>query len=374
MSELDRSPPAIGPSAGGLVEATREGVISAFVLGWHVAELFHSKVPGSGQPRQANLTKLTGIGELDPLSQARLLLAQVQADVHRVWRLIDWDHHPDPGPVQSLLEAETRAPGRFQAAMAELHGELLVALTAADFRLGKAYGLGRAMAETALLPDAKDPQTFQRLFDRHRLGNLLEWLADLKSVFPPHAAEGVRGSLQAWARWSQDPTLRPAPHEQGQSRPVDWGSAADRESVTRTLRRQGQLWRAVLSGEKDCVDLLSGDDYAGAADRLLGHLRRLTLGFLRRFWITTTALAVLVVAITATLVFVRSASTVAGVVLTAAAAIGLTWKSAASGLGRVLGQAQRPLWESELDAAVANAITRMPRERRVADRGASGRS
>ena len=374
MSELDRSLPAIGPSAGGLVEATREGVISAFVLGWHVAELFHSKVPGSGQPRQANLTKLTGIGELDPLSQARLLLAQVQADVHRVWRLIDWDHHPDPSPVRSLLEAEARAPGQFQAAMAGLHGELLVALTAADFRLGKAYGLGRAMAETALLPDAKDPRTFQRLFDRHRLGNLLEWLADLKSVFPPHAAEGVRGSLQSWAGWSQDPTLRPAPHEQGQGRPVDWGSVADRESVTRTLRRQGQLWRAVLSGEKDCVDLLSGDDYAGAADRLLGHLRRLTLGFLRRFWITTTALAVLVVAITATLVFVRSASTVAGVVLTAAAAIGLTWKSAASGLGRVLGQAQRPLWESELDAAVANAITRMPRERRVADRGASGRS
>lgn len=396
-------PHAIGPSASGLVDVAREGVISAFVLGWHVAELFHSRIPGSVQPRQANLNKLPGIGDLDPLSQARLLLAQVQADVQRVWRLIDWEHqHPDPSPVQSLLEADAREPGLFQAAMAGLHGELLVALTAADFRLGKAYGLGRALAETALLPDAKNPQTFQRLFARHRLGNLLEWLADLKSVFPPHAAEGVRGSLQAWAAWSQDPTLRPALHEQWRSsdredrgpatvpapstrwafsrwvsarrphlphgRPVDWSSAADRESVTRTLHRQGQLWRAVLSGEKECADLLSGDDYVGAADRLLGHLRRLTLGFLRRFWITTTALAVLVVVITATLVFVRSASTVAAVVLTAAGAIGLTWKSAASGLGRVLGQAQRPLWESELDTAVANAITRMPRERRVADR------
>jgi capsid protein len=34
----------------------------------------------------------------------------------------------------------------------------------------------------------------------------------------------------------------------------------------------------------------------------------------------------------------------------------------------VLGQVQRPLWESELDTAVANAITRLPRERRTTDR------
>jgi hypothetical protein len=401
---------AIGPPTGGRVDAPGEGVISAFVLGWHVAELFHSKVPGSVRRRQASLEKLAGIGDLGPLAQARLLLAQVQVDLQRVWQLIDLDHpQPDPSPVQSLLEADARAPGQFQAAMAGLHEELLVGLTAADFRLGKAYGLGRALAETALLPDASNPQTFQRLFARYRLANLLEWLADLKSLFPPHAAEAVRGSLPAWAAWSQHPILRPPlddrrqpwdwegedpapvtvpapptgwalsrwmpakrPHLP-QGRPVDWSSAADRESVTRALHRQGQLWRAVLSGEKDGVDLLSGDDYVGAADRLVGHLRRLLRGFLRRFWITTSVLAGLVVVIIATLVFVRTASRVAAVVLTAAGAIGLTWKSAASGLGRVLGQVQRPLWESELDTAVASAITRLPRERRAAGgRGLGG--
>jgi hypothetical protein len=406
VSELDRyqaNPQAVGASTGGLVDAADEGVVSAFVLGWHMAELFHSKVPGSVRRRQASLDKLAGIGELDPLSQARLLLAQVQVDLQRVWRSIDGDRQqPDPGPVRSLLEADARAPGQVQAAVAALHGELLVALTAADFRLGKAYGLGRALAETALLPDARSPQTFQRLFARYRLANLLEWLADLKSAFPPHAAEAVRGSLPLWAAWSQDPSLRPPPDERRQpwewedpapatvpapptrwalvrwmparrpevpqGRPVDWSLPADRESVTRALHRQGQLWRAVLSGEKAGVDLLSGDDYVRAADRLLGRLRRLLLEFLRTFWITTTALAVLGVAIIATLVFVHSASRVAVVVLTAGGAIGLTWKSAASGLGRVLGHVQRPLWESELDTAVANAITRLPRERRTADR------
>jgi hypothetical protein len=399
-------------SASDIADAARDSVISAFILGWHVAELFHAKVPRSSQHRQATLGKLVGIGELDPLAQARLLLAQVQADVRRTWWLDDSGHPlPDLSPVQSLLEAEVRQPGQLQAAVAELHRQLLVALTAADFRLGKAYGLGRALAETALLPDAKNPQTFQRMFARYRLANLLGWLADLKSVFPPHAAEAVRGSLQRWAAWSEAPSLRPVLDDlrpasdaevNGQApgpaptstraapapatrrttpgawfsrhpsephpRPVDWGSTADRESVTRALRRQGQLWRAILSGEKDSLDLLSADDYMWAADQLLGHLRRLTLGFLRRFWITTTAVALILVAAIVTVLAVRAVSTTVAAVLTAAGAIGLTWKGAASGLGRVLGQAQRPLWDSELDVAVANALTRMPRERRAADR------
>jgi hypothetical protein len=76
----------------------------------------------------------------------------------------------------------------------------------------------------------------------------------------------------------------------------------------------------------------------------------------------------LAVAIVATLLFVHTASRAAAVLLAAAGAIGLTWKSAASGLGRVLGHVQRPLWEGELDTAVANAITRLPRERRTTDR------
>jgi hypothetical protein len=364
-----------------------------------MAELFHANVPRSRQHRQAKLDKLVGIGELDPLSRARLLLAQVQADVRRTWWLDDSGRPPpDLSPVHSLLVAEVRQPAQLQAAVAELHRQLLVTLTTTDFRLGKAYGLGRALAETALLPDARNPQTFQRLFARYRLANLLSWLADLKSVFPPHAAEAVRGSLQAWVAWSEAPALRPAldglprasdaevngrarrrtaagswfsrhPSET-QTRPVDWGSAGDRESVIRALHRQGQLWRAILSGEKDGLDLLTADDYVWAADQLLGHLRRLTLGFLRRFWITTSAVALVVVAAVVTVVAIRAVSTTVAAVLTAAGAIGITWKGAASGLGRVLAQAQRPLWDSELDVAVARAVTLMPRERRAPDRSA----
>jgi hypothetical protein len=93
--------------------------------------------------------------------------------------------------------------------------------------------------------------------------------------------------------------------------------------------------------------------------------------FLRRFWVTTTAVAAILAAALVVVVVVRAASAVVAAVLAAAGAIGITWKGAASGLGRVLTQAQRPLWDSELDVAVANAVTWLPRERRTADRTAT---
>ncbi len=83
-----------------------------------------------------------------------------------------------------------------------------------------------------------------------------------------------------------------------------------------------------------------------------------------------TVTAVLAAALV-TVFTVRVASSVLAAVLAAAGAIGLSWKGAASGLGRVLAQAQRPLWESELDVAIANAVTKMPWERRAAKRPAA---
>jgi hypothetical protein len=407
-----------GSAATATGDAAWDGVVSAFVLGWHVTQLFHANVPSSARPRQVSVDTLPGIGDLDPLSRARLLVAQVQADLHRVERFNDAGQQlPDPSPIQSLLQADERQQGQLQQAMLQLHQQLLVALTAADFRLGKAYGLGRALVETTLVPDTKDPVTFQRAFSRYRLASIFGWLGDLKSAFPPHATEAVRRSLEAWGAWVQSPTLyraiddnRPATDARmgsptpgtaargsppardlrlrrvlpmssyarqsprPQARPVDWASPRDRQSVTRALHRQGELWRAVLSGEKNCLDSLLTDDYLIAADQLLGHIRHLTLRFLRRFWITTTVVSVVLVGAIATALLVHATSTVIAAVITGAGAIGITWKGAASSLGRVLTHAERPLWESELDAAVADALTVIPQERRSADRSADRNS
>jgi hypothetical protein len=135
------TPEAAGSSVGGRADAARDGVISASVLGWHVAELFHTPLPRSMQRRQTRSDKLVGIGELDPLSRARLLLAQVRADMERAWRFDDSGQPlPDLDPVQSLLQAEIRQPGQLQAAVAALHQQLLMTLTAADFRLARPTG------------------------------------------------------------------------------------------------------------------------------------------------------------------------------------------------------------------------------------------
>jgi hypothetical protein len=99
-----------------------------------------------------------------------------------------------------------------------------------------------------------------------------------------------------------------------------------------------------------------------------GHIRRLTLRLLGRFWIATVIVAAIFVGGLIKVFTVRAAPTVFAAVLTVAGAVGLSWKGAASGLGRVLAQAQRPLWERELDVAVANAVTVMPWERRAGDR------
>jgi hypothetical protein len=152
------------------------------------------------------------------------------------------------------------------------------------------------------------------------------------------------------------------------TRTLDWGSKRDQESVTRALHRQGQLWRAILSGERDCLGFLSTDDYLRVADQLLGDIRQLAVRFVRQFWLITTALVILVIAtITAVFVFHAATALIAAVVTTAGA-VGITWKGAASSLGRVLQQAQRPLWETELDAAIAVKATQMPRELRSAQR------
>jgi hypothetical protein len=111
---------AAGSSASNTTDAARDSVISAFVLGRHMAELFHANVPRSRQHRQPNWRSSPASGS--SMRSPRPLLAQVQADVRRTWRLEDSGHPPpDPSPVQSLLEAELRQPGQLQAAVAELH-------------------------------------------------------------------------------------------------------------------------------------------------------------------------------------------------------------------------------------------------------------
>jgi hypothetical protein len=119
----------------------------------------------------------------------------------------------------------------------------------ADFRLGKAYGLGRALADTCRKPS--DAATLKTELGRNRVANLLGWLDDLSSALRAHAAHSVAESLGRCCDWSED-----------------HGVADVDQRTLATLRRQGEPWRALLSGEKRATETLEIDNYLDAAQDL----------------------------------------------------------------------------------------------------------
>jgi hypothetical protein len=343
----------------------RTPVQVAFSLGWHVAELFHADVPlATPAPDAAPADRLPGFGGLDALTRARATFHEIEVDV--------WGLHTGAsasggglGRVAALLAADDRSRGEVRAAVLELHVGLLTGLTALDFRQGKAYGLGRALAETSLLPTAGDWPTFADAFAPYRLSTVAGWLSDLKSLFPAHAADAVRRSLWAWADWTKQPAMTVWSEASGTAvgqRPVDWKSPADLGRVTRAMRRQGEVWRSLLSGEKQPLDLLSADDYVTAGERLFVRLGGLVARYARRYRVWLAAGAFAAVAVIVALAWSGAAASVTAGVVALAGVVGVTWKGIGATLGTAVEEARRPLWDVELSAAVAWAATRLPQE------------
>jgi hypothetical protein len=350
---------------GAVAPHAQRSVVHAFLLGWNVAELFHARIPRSTPVPPERPEKLPGRGDLDDLAQALLLLNGVAAGAHRVCRIEEWGGLPERlATLRTLLGADTRDPGVVRTELLALHREVLSGSTAADARLGTAYGLGRALAETTLLPSGRDRETLAHSFQPFRIAQMETWLSDLKSLLPAHAAEGVRRSLRRWAAWVRQPIM--AMWSEGRRqvvghRPVDWESPEDQERITRALRRQGQVWRGLLSGEKGALDLLSAEDYVGAAESLVGRLGTLTGWFVRRHWILLLAAGAASAAVLVLLAILSQIALAAVGLGAVAAAVGIAWKGCAATLGKAMTRAERPLWEAALDTRVGIAATRLPR-------------
>jgi hypothetical protein len=226
-----------------------------------------------------------------------------------------------------------------------LHCRLLEALTVADFRLGKAYGLGRAIAETALLPvaavsDEARRQRFQDLLGRGRLTTIHNWLTDLKTLLPNHTAYAVSRSLQDWRDWVG-----------GNRDEHSW------ETARSAMRMQGRIWRELLTGEKAARDILSLSDYLAAGRRAAGRV-------IARYWWLILLAPLLIAGIIYAglhLYSIPPLVRLAGEIAWLAGAIGISLKSAGTLLGPGLTSAEGWLWEAELDGSVAVAATYLPR-------------
>jgi hypothetical protein len=334
-------------------------VTAAFALGWQVAELYR---PGAEPRPPANPDDLPTFDRLTPEEQLTIALLQIDAGVARVSPALTVVNLalPDTTELGAAFAPPPDEGGRTQAVHA-IHIALLSALTAAELRLGRAYGLGRALADTCR--HHASGSALAREFDPQRIAQLRSWLDDLASVLPPHAAKSVSRSLASWAD---------AVH----------GTSAD--ALVNYAPRQGELWRTLLSGVKAGEDMLTVSNYLDAAGGMITTTRQVAERFLRRFWWLSILIVLLFVG--GILLIALAASSAASVVAGAAgvlASVGLTWKGVGNALGGPAGALEQHVWGAELDAAIADAITLLPRNdketggrRRVAEdaRGTGARA
>lgn len=326
-------------------------VCAAVTLGWEVAQLFHSPVHLGPVEDPGRTDRLPGRSDFSAATQSKWLAEQIGATSADLLVSQPQELHDALSAVLVNLDKTRRDRDATLDSVFELHCRLLEALTVVDFRLGEAYGLGRALAETALVPvaaaDDEAEAKFRELLGAGRVGTIKDWLIELKTMLPDHAAYAVSSALDDWSHWVS-----------GQPASADWKSAMT------AMRSQGYIWRELISGEKAAQDILSVAGYLAAARQIA---RR---AIMQTWWIiTVTVLAA--VGVVLTMVFLTGIPPTTRL-LAALAWVGATFGAALKAFGSLLGTAAKGaegwLWQTELDESVATAATKMPppaRHRRV---------
>jgi hypothetical protein len=327
----------------------------AFSLGWQTAQLYHYPVPLETLEPVPLTDELPGLSSFSDTRRYALLARTIAAGFTRL--AVAPDPVQPPPSVAATLDALNK-PGHTsqevrQAAL-DLHVRLLEALNVADYRLGKAYGLGRALCEITSIPmitaHASKTTVLADLFRPERLLTITRWLAALKTDLPDHASYAVSRSLQAWS---------------GQHQRL---AKADLPATLTALGVQGRVWRVLLSGEKAAVDLLSAGDYVDAAEALLGRSRRLVTNVIRHFWWAIVGMLIVVAAVIVTVSLsgaFSSAGKLTTALLTLLAGLGVSVKGLSAAAGKIASKLEAPLWQSELDESVALAAVRLPHDRTV---------
>ena len=348
-------------------DPVKTGVRSAFALGWHVAEL------SCREDRAATTSgyRLRPLGALDSDIRRRLLIAQISADVDALGL-------ERRGPVRPLRVAgaredrpfaplgkldEIHLPPRPELEVNDLHLAILLRLTVKDFELGKAYSLGAGLGQTVLEAYEKvrpnlngklsmeDARTRLRIvFTHERVLELWSYIKDLKSRFPPYAADPVAATLWDWCKWAGY-----TPH-MTKGLPAECG-----ETIADRLRRQGQLWRALLSGERKPTDCLLLANYVDAASDLRRRYWKLAGRVLSRRLGTLLLLIIAAGLALATWIAVQQfANNIGASLVGVLAALGVSGAGVVAALKRALSQAENALWETEMTAAIAVAISQLP--------------
>jgi hypothetical protein len=314
------------------LRSTDRQLAAALGAGWYLAALCH----GAGANRTAAAVRGSAMGfasfEQEPATA--FSRDQVKASAAKL-------AEPVKNAGLTLPALDDLAPENAPQA----DNEMLGALSAADFRLGKAYGVGAALLQLTSRP--ADQPTLKEHITNTNVAPLVAAIDDLGTALAPHAGHSVRESIREWQK-SIDTGSRVAPES-----PETW----------KLLERQGELWRAMLAGEKTGRDMLEIDDYVDAAERLAKRLRGLVL----RLVVRVPEVTILVVALFALGIFLIVATDAEAAIIAGAgsilASLGLTWRGVGRSLGGLAGMLEQPLWGAELDTAITQAITLLEREK-----------
>jgi len=310
-------------------------VSEAFALGWQMSEIYRPDAPEQAPPTQAgDLPDLSQLGSAD---WDEIGMYQLQAGISKLSEAIIVAGLTVPEAEQFSAQLRPLTGEQRAAALKRFHIDLLATLTAADFRLGKAYGLGLALADAT-----RFPANYRIELASSRVSVLSAWIRDLASAFPPHASRAVAHSLEQWGAWVANTTKS--------------GDATE-ATVLPHLQPQGRLWRSLLSGEKRPVDTLQQIDYITAGEESLKNAGSLARRFLRHYlWACLGALALLIVGIVVILVAGNPAGIVSGAVAILAG-LGFGWKTIGTSLGAAAARVESPLWGAALDDVVYRRIT-----------------
>jgi hypothetical protein len=383
------------PEASGTATAS----ISALCLqlGWSMQRLYRAHPVTPRQPSQLpdrlpGLRGLTGLSRVKiDYGAAKTCLGEIASalpqtglqvsDISDIGTRLD-GFEPSTDPTASVSGDELVK--KYKEAVLESHLRLVSAITAAGGNLGKAYRLGRALADTCQTQPAG--AAFQRSFEPYRLTQLQGDLNDLASALPGHSAKAVVQSLAWWrdavyladnSSFGQErrgvmgdvrtdaPALR-RPKWVGNRKIATAPPQGDLKSLERALPRQGELWRVVLTGEKKPTDLLTPEHYLVAAQRAVVAGRRIaTRTFLAAPKTTLSLFALGTIGLALVLWVISSSQASSGGKLAAflVAVVGYLGSLARAVVPRLKTAAkavEQPLWESALDYVCAEAISISP--------------
>lgn len=365
-------------------EAFKAKVQRAFALGWHVAELCY--LPKDVHTDGSAQDPLPPAPDLDLPSRANLLIAQISAD-------LDWLGLETTGATRALGAAAQPGEGGMsvipqldpirlppstaldaagaEAAAESLHRPILLRLTVSNAELGKSYSLGVGLARTvlqayeevqAVLPEATARETgaglqlvkerVARGFTEQRVRELWSDIKDLKSRFPPYAADPIAAGVTDWCRWA------------GAGKTTRSGQPSDSDQLLTTtsrLRRQGQIWRALLSGERKPTDVLLTANYIDGAIDLVRKYASLVLRLLgRNAGTLLVALFMVAVFAVAGVILQKISGSFVTWIAGLLAALGITGASVLAAVKSLTSRAEEALWETELTSAIGVAINYVP--------------